>query len=234
MDSPPRVMLSCRATTWLRHWQKQLFWPTKSTTSTSTRAGEWHQGPASSCTPSKWTQPTSAKAPEHICCSSVSTQLLESPTCSPGLFSPFALHSIKFTAGQGKEGIIDFISGSELLIAKAKNGHLTVVSVGWGSLTLDPNQHSGMGHMPWDVPATPAFPLVGAGHRAPPHTQQGTVLTFYFHPQDSFYSITKQIFNTFKTSNKILSPSQLVCGDPGSQISPTADSCTVRPQLIQK
>ncbi|KAM4648356.1 unconventional myosin-Ic isoform 3-T4 [Amazona ochrocephala] len=36
--------------------------------------------------------------------------------------------SIKFTVGQGKEGIIDFISGSELLIAKAKNGHLTVVS----------------------------------------------------------------------------------------------------------
>uniref|UniRef100_A0A8B9TP16 Myosin IC n=1 Tax=Anas platyrhynchos TaxID=8839 RepID=A0A8B9TP16_ANAPL len=35
--------------------------------------------------------------------------------------------SIKFTVGQGKEGIIDFISGSELLIAKAKNGHLTVV-----------------------------------------------------------------------------------------------------------
>ncbi|OXB69725.1 UNVERIFIED_CONTAM: hypothetical protein H355_012314, partial [Colinus virginianus] len=34
--------------------------------------------------------------------------------------------SIKFTVGQGKEGVIDFISGSELLIAKAKNGHLTV------------------------------------------------------------------------------------------------------------
>lgn len=42
----------------------------------------------------------------------------------------FSLHSIKFTVGQGKEGIIDFISGSELLIAKAKNGHLTVVSTG--------------------------------------------------------------------------------------------------------
>uniref|UniRef100_A0A8C8RM37 Myosin IC n=1 Tax=Pelusios castaneus TaxID=367368 RepID=A0A8C8RM37_9SAUR len=37
--------------------------------------------------------------------------------------------SIKFTIGQGKEGIIDFTSGSELLIAKAKNGHLAVVSV---------------------------------------------------------------------------------------------------------
>ncbi|XP_063150653.1 unconventional myosin-Ic isoform X3 [Candoia aspera] len=36
--------------------------------------------------------------------------------------------SIKFTVGQGKEGIIDFTSGSELLIAKAKNGHLAVVS----------------------------------------------------------------------------------------------------------
>ncbi|MGH0125045.1 UNVERIFIED_CONTAM: hypothetical protein FKN15_043954, partial [Acipenser sinensis] len=36
--------------------------------------------------------------------------------------------SIKFTVGQGKEGIIDFTSGSELLITKAKNGHLSVVS----------------------------------------------------------------------------------------------------------
>lgn len=36
--------------------------------------------------------------------------------------------SIKFTVGQGKEGIIDFTPGSELLVAKAKNGHLSVVS----------------------------------------------------------------------------------------------------------
>ncbi|XP_028662540.1 unconventional myosin-Ic isoform X2 [Erpetoichthys calabaricus] len=36
--------------------------------------------------------------------------------------------SIKFTVGHGKEGIIDFTSGSELLIAKAKNGHLSVVA----------------------------------------------------------------------------------------------------------
>uniref|UniRef100_A0A8C1M951 Unconventional myosin-Ic-like n=1 Tax=Cyprinus carpio TaxID=7962 RepID=A0A8C1M951_CYPCA len=36
--------------------------------------------------------------------------------------------SIKFSVAQGKEGIIDFTSGSELLIAKAKNGHLSVVS----------------------------------------------------------------------------------------------------------
>ncbi|RXM93933.1 Unconventional myosin-Ic [Acipenser ruthenus] len=36
--------------------------------------------------------------------------------------------SIKFTVGQGKEGIIDFTSGSELLITKAKNGHLSVAS----------------------------------------------------------------------------------------------------------
>ncbi|XP_061461437.1 unconventional myosin-Ic isoform X2 [Rhineura floridana] len=36
--------------------------------------------------------------------------------------------SIKFTVGQGKEGTIDFTSGSELLIAKAKNGHLAVVA----------------------------------------------------------------------------------------------------------
>nr|XP_033777293.1 unconventional myosin-Ic isoform X1 [Geotrypetes seraphini] len=36
--------------------------------------------------------------------------------------------SIKFAVGSGKEGIIDFTSGSELLIAKAKNGHLSVVA----------------------------------------------------------------------------------------------------------
>lgn len=39
------------------------------------------------------------------------------------------MDSIKFSVAQGKEGIIDFTSGSELLIAKAKNGHLSVVSV---------------------------------------------------------------------------------------------------------
>uniref|UniRef100_A0A8C9XAB2 Myosin Ic, paralog b n=1 Tax=Sander lucioperca TaxID=283035 RepID=A0A8C9XAB2_SANLU len=33
--------------------------------------------------------------------------------------------SITFTVGQGKEGIIDFTPGSELLVAKAKNGHLS-------------------------------------------------------------------------------------------------------------
>lgn len=37
------------------------------------------------------------------------------------------LHSITFTVGQGKEGIIDFTPGSELIVAKAKNGHLSVV-----------------------------------------------------------------------------------------------------------
>ncbi|KAG8450754.1 hypothetical protein GDO86_003141 [Hymenochirus boettgeri] len=36
--------------------------------------------------------------------------------------------SIKYTGGHGKEGIIDFTPGSELLIAKAKNGHLSVVA----------------------------------------------------------------------------------------------------------
>lgn len=39
------------------------------------------------------------------------------------------MDSIKFSVAQGKEGIIDFTSGSELLIAKAKNGHLSVVSI---------------------------------------------------------------------------------------------------------
>uniref|UniRef100_A0A3B3Z9X5 Uncharacterized protein n=1 Tax=Periophthalmus magnuspinnatus TaxID=409849 RepID=A0A3B3Z9X5_9GOBI len=36
--------------------------------------------------------------------------------------------SIKFTAGQGKEGIIDFTPGSELLVTKSKNGHLSVTA----------------------------------------------------------------------------------------------------------
>ncbi|KAL6471340.1 hypothetical protein MHYP_G00199900 [Metynnis hypsauchen] len=36
--------------------------------------------------------------------------------------------SINFTVSQGKEGTIDFTSGSELLIAKAKNGHLSVTA----------------------------------------------------------------------------------------------------------
>ncbi|XP_078061020.1 unconventional myosin-Ic-like, partial [Mustelus asterias] len=36
--------------------------------------------------------------------------------------------SIKFTIKHGKEGIIDFTSGSELIISKAKNGHLSVVA----------------------------------------------------------------------------------------------------------
>lgn len=39
------------------------------------------------------------------------------------------LNSIKFDVAQGKEGIIDFTSGSELLVAKAKNGHLSVVNI---------------------------------------------------------------------------------------------------------
>ncbi|XP_043910277.1 unconventional myosin-Ic isoform X1 [Protopterus annectens] len=36
--------------------------------------------------------------------------------------------SITFTVGQGKEGVIDFSPGSELIISKAKNGHLSVVA----------------------------------------------------------------------------------------------------------
>lgn len=36
--------------------------------------------------------------------------------------------SIKFAVGHGKEGIIDFLSGSELLIGKAKNGNLSVTA----------------------------------------------------------------------------------------------------------
>uniref|UniRef100_A0ABK0LGY1 Myosin 1C n=1 Tax=Rattus norvegicus TaxID=10116 RepID=A0ABK0LGY1_RAT len=36
--------------------------------------------------------------------------------------------SITFAGGPGRDGIIDFTSGSELLITKAKNGHLAVVA----------------------------------------------------------------------------------------------------------
>ncbi|KAF7642955.1 hypothetical protein LDENG_00247510 [Lucifuga dentata] len=36
--------------------------------------------------------------------------------------------SIKFTGAQGKECVIDFTPGSELLVAKAKNGHLSVTA----------------------------------------------------------------------------------------------------------
>ncbi|XP_029027540.2 unconventional myosin-Ic-like [Betta splendens] len=36
--------------------------------------------------------------------------------------------SITFTVSQGKEGIIDFTPGSELLVTKAKNGHLSVTA----------------------------------------------------------------------------------------------------------
>lgn len=42
--------------------------------------------------------------------------------------SLFCVSSIKFMVAQGKEGIIDFTPGSQLLVAKAKNGHLSVVS----------------------------------------------------------------------------------------------------------
>lgn len=36
--------------------------------------------------------------------------------------------SITFAGGPGRDGIIGFTPGSELLITKAKNGHLAVVS----------------------------------------------------------------------------------------------------------
>lgn len=36
--------------------------------------------------------------------------------------------SITFAGGPGRDGIIDFTTGSELLVTKAKNGHLAVVS----------------------------------------------------------------------------------------------------------
>uniref|UniRef100_A0A3Q3AVC3 Myosin Ic, paralog b n=1 Tax=Kryptolebias marmoratus TaxID=37003 RepID=A0A3Q3AVC3_KRYMA len=43
--------------------------------------------------------------------------------------------SIKFVVAQGKEGIIDFTPGSQLLVTKAKNGHLSVVSGALQTLT---------------------------------------------------------------------------------------------------
>lgn len=39
--------------------------------------------------------------------------------------------SITYAGGPGRDGIIDFTPGSELLITKAKNGHLAVVSGTW-------------------------------------------------------------------------------------------------------
>lgn len=44
------------------------------------------------------------------------------------VFMCFPAFSITFAGGPGRDGTIDFTSGSELLITKAKNGHLAVVS----------------------------------------------------------------------------------------------------------
>lgn len=54
-----------------------------------------------------------------------------------GLTHPL-LCSITFAGGPGRDGIIDFTPGSELLITKAKNGHLAVVSVGPGQSLWGP------------------------------------------------------------------------------------------------
>lgn len=78
----------------------------------------------------------------------------------PKLFLSLSLGSIKFTVGQGKEGIIDFISGSELLIAKAKNGHLTVVSGRCGC--RDPGSSPSFGHSPEGTAPSPAGALRSA------------------------------------------------------------------------
>ncbi len=37
------------------------------------------------------------------------------------------LSSISFAIAKGKEGVIDFSSGSDLRVVKTKNGHLSVV-----------------------------------------------------------------------------------------------------------
>jgi len=37
------------------------------------------------------------------------------------------LSSIRFAIAKGKEGVVDFTSGSDLLVVKTKNGHLSVV-----------------------------------------------------------------------------------------------------------
>lgn len=42
--------------------------------------------------------------------------------------------SITFAGGPGRDGIIDFTPGSELLITKAKNGHLAVVRLAGNTL----------------------------------------------------------------------------------------------------
>lgn len=41
---------------------------------------------------------------------------------------PYLIYSIRFAVARGKEGIIDFVRGSELKVAKGKRGHLLVVS----------------------------------------------------------------------------------------------------------
>lgn len=43
-------------------------------------------------------------------------------------FTSCAMCSIRFAVARGKEGIIDFVRGSELKVAKGKRGHLLVVS----------------------------------------------------------------------------------------------------------
>lgn len=49
-------------------------------------------------------------------------------TCRQPSHTLFLPPSITFAGGPGRDGIIDFTPGSELLITKAKNGHLAVVS----------------------------------------------------------------------------------------------------------
>lgn len=39
------------------------------------------------------------------------------------------LSSIRFAIARGKEGVIDFTSGSDLRVVKTKNGHLSVVRI---------------------------------------------------------------------------------------------------------
>lgn len=73
--------------------------------------------------------------------------------------------SITFAGGPGRDGTIDFTPGSELLITKAKNGHLAVVSGAWQAAP----------HFPADSPRARAEPLVAKASSAEPgHLTHGS------------------------------------------------------------
>lgn len=94
-----RAICCCSAATWSRWWQNSPWWPTRPATSISTRAGE--------------------NQSDCFC-----VVIAVSPTYLLILLAC----SIRFSVARGKEGIIDFVRGTELKVTKGKRGHLLVVS----------------------------------------------------------------------------------------------------------